>query len=133
MKRAFDDTDRRAAELAQNYPSAASLLSFYRELARFQKSVSEDVQSNAVTDVRALDASLSGSDRARAAHRPATDRRVWPEHLQVPARRKNCCSAFWENGPLNELTGVEAARFFARVLLQPYAEYLASRGDIAAR
>lgn len=120
----------RAAELAQTYPSAASILSFYRELAIFQKSVAADVQSSAVTDARAL-----------VRHFPALIelvKRVGPKsiaefgcgHLQYPQVQEETLLGYWEHGPLNDLTGREASRFFARVLLQPYAEYLASRGDV---
>src|SRR5450432_281328 len=131
MKASLDNRIARAAELSQTYPSAASILSFYRELALFQKSVSADVQSNAVTDARKL-----------TGHFPALLellRRIGPqqitdfgcEHLQTVSAQEELLLGYWENGPPNELTGSETGRFFARVLLQPYAEYLATRRDIA--
>ncbi len=54
MKSGLDSRIARAVQLTETYPSAASILGFYRELAAFQKSVSEDVQANAVTDALAL-------------------------------------------------------------------------------
>src|SRR3984893_1935777 len=54
MKASLDARIARASELANIHPSAASLLSFYRELAQFQKRVLADVQSNSDTNVRAL-------------------------------------------------------------------------------
>jgi len=132
MKASLDDRIERAEELSKIYPGASSILSFYRELARFQKSVSDGVQSKAETDVRAL-----------LCHFPALlelVRRTGPEpliefgvqSLQSEAAREQLLRSYWEGAPLDELTGNEAARFYARVLLQPYAEYLASRGDIHA-
>jgi FdhE protein len=131
MKASFDNRIHRASELAQTYPSAASILSFYRELAQFQKSVSEDVQTNAITDARVLTRHFPAllDLMGRVGAQPIAE--FGHEHLQSHAVQEELLLAFWENGPLNELTGIEAARFFARVLLQPYAEYLASRGDIA--
>jgi FdhE protein len=131
MKANLDGRIARAAELTQTYPSAASILSFYRDLANFQKSVSEDVQSRAVTDARALTrhfAALLDLMRRIGPHPIAEFGR---EHLQDPAAQADLLLGYWESGPLNELTGSDAGRFYARVLLQPYAEYLASRGDIA--
>jgi FdhE protein len=131
MKASLDNRISRATDLAQTYPSAASILSFYRELAHFQKSVSSDVQSNAITDARALTrhfpALLNLMDRIGT--QPIAE--FGREHLQDPATQEELLLAYWERGPVNGLIGTEAFRFFARVLLQPYAEYLASRGDIA--
>jgi FdhE protein len=121
----------RASQLASTYPSAASILSFYRELALFQKSVSEAVQSNAVTDTRALLQHFPALFDLVRRIGPAPIAEFGSEHLQNPAAQQALLAGYWENGPLDELTGSDAARFFARVLLQPYAEYLASRGDIA--
>ncbi len=120
----------RAAELAKTYPSAASILSFYRELALFQKAVSADVQSNATTDARALIRHFSPLIELVRRIGPAPLAEFGCEHLQSNAAQEELLLGYWESGPLNELTGAEAGRFFARVLLQPFAEYLASRGDI---
>ncbi len=48
------------------------------------------------------------------------------EHLHGVAAQFDLLQAVWEGGEAME----PAARFYARVLLQPFAEYLASRGDI---
>jgi hypothetical protein len=49
-----DDRVARARLLAANYPSAAPLLNFYVELARFQQPVFSELQSKGETDLRAL-------------------------------------------------------------------------------
>jgi FdhE protein len=131
MKASLDARIARAADLAQTYPSAASLLSFYRELALFQKSVSHDVQSNAVTDTRALTRHFPAllELMSRIGAQPIAE--FGREHLEDSTAQEELLLGYWESGPVNGLTGAEAGRFFARVLLQPFAEYLASRGDIA--
>lgn len=130
MKASLDDRIARATKLAEIHPAARGLLSFYRELALFQKPVAKELQSKGGTDIRAL-----------VRHFPALldlVRRIGPaplaefgdRHLQGEAEREQLLLAGWEGGAENHLAGQNAGRFYARVLLQPYAEYLASRGDI---
>jgi FdhE protein len=131
MKASLDNRIHRATDLAQTYPSASSILSFYRDLANFQKLVFEDVQSNAITDARALTRHFAPllDLMSRIGAQPIAE--FGREHLESPAAQEELLLGYWERRPVNGLTGAEAGRFFARVLLQPYAEYLASRGDIA--
>ena len=128
MTWSFDRRIKRAEELAETHSSARELLSFYRDLANFQKTVAAPVQSNAVTDVRAL-----------VGHFPALVdliRRIGPKpvaefactHLQDEAAREKLLLEFWERGASE--AAPDTARFVAYILLQPFAEYLASRGDI---
>jgi len=130
MNARLDDRIARAAELANIHPSAASLLNFYRELAQFQKRVSADVQSSGETDVRAL-----------ARHFPALIELVGrsgtellvnfaSQHLGNTAVQEKLLTGCWEQLPAASAEADPPGRFFARVLLQPYAEYLASRSDI---
>jgi FdhE protein len=127
MKWSFDARIRRAAELASRYPAALDLLTFYRELAGFQKPIFEGLQSTGETDVAALVAYVPGLlDLVR---------RYGPEGLadkgQSQVNRELLLSA-WEDGVAHTLAADPYGRFFARVLLQPFAEYLASRGDVPA-
>ena len=130
MKASLDDRIARATELAEIQPAARGLLSFYRELALIQKPVWEELQSKSGTDFRAL-----------VRHFPALldlVRRIGPaplaefgdRHLQGAAEREQLLLAGWEGAPVDHPAGSNEGRFYARVLLQPYAEYLASRGDI---
>ncbi len=131
MKANLDNRIARAVELAKTYPSAASILSFYRDLALFQKSISEDVQANAITDARTLTRHFPTLLELMRRIGPQPIAEFGSEYLQNPATQEELLLGYWESGPLNGLTGAEAGRFFARVILQPYAEYLASRRDIA--
>ncbi len=127
MKASLDARAARAAELARLHPAAEELLIFYRELALFQKPVFEELEATGATDVRAM-----------LPHFPALlnlVRRCGPppliefgrQRLQTPPEQEQLLREAWESGgDPNE------GRFYARVLLQPFAEYLASRGGILA-
>ena len=116
----------RAHQLATGHPNAAPLLQFYAELAQFQQPIFAGLQQKHETDLRALLCYfpalmklVSKSGTARLANFAA-------ENLQNADVQLALLSAAWEGGEVME----PAARFYARVLVQPYAEYLASRGDI---
>ena len=105
------------------------LFNFYAELAHFQKPLlpGTSIQKRNRCSRPAVLFSCAHSDwfRAKAP-------RCWPispvENLNGADAQQELLSAAWERGEARD----PAARFYARVLLQPYAEYLASRGDIPA-
>jgi len=120
MKSSLDDRIARATELAKIYPGSSSLLDFYRELASLQKLVFTELKSQSETDPRAL-----------ARYFPVLIelvRRIGPTQLADASARitEELLEEHWQGTTEYDPTG----RFLARVLLQPYAEYLASRGDI---
>jgi len=118
----------RAAQLALVHTSAAPLLNFYAELARFQKPIFSGLQSKRETDLRALVCYFPALIQLVA--RTGTDllANFAVENLASADGQLELLSAAWEGGDALDPAG----RFYARVLLQPYAEYLASRGDIQA-
>jgi FdhE protein len=116
----FDARIARANELAERYPAASELLSFYRDLSAFQKSVFTNLHS---TDLRGLIPLFP------ALHEIV--RRSGPQTLadlgggfDDPAELERVLNACWQGQ-----TSDPAERFYGRVLLQPYAEWLASRGS----
>jgi FdhE protein len=118
----------RAAHLVFSHPSAAPMLGFYSEIARFQKPILSDLQSKGQTDLRALVCwfpklidlvSNSGTELLATFAR---------EELGDAEAEFTLLSAVWEGEEVLQ----PAARFYGRVLVQPYAEYLASRGDVRA-
>jgi FdhE protein len=130
MRSNFDARIRRADELAARYPAAQEVLRFYRELVAFQRPIFETMRSGGDTDVRAL-----------AGYFPQLIELVagcGPPGLADQGRARICDEAAsealiqsaWEDGAAHTLAADPVGRFFARVLLQPYAEYLASRGDV---
>ncbi len=116
----------RADQLAVNHPNAAPLLKFYAELTRFQKPVFVELQSKSQTDLRALLCYFPAL--VKLVSRAGTEllANFAAEHLHNADAQLQLLSATWEGGEVVDPAG----RFYARVLLQPYAEYLASRGDI---
>jgi FdhE protein len=119
----------RATELAATGGAASGILAFYSGLLRFQKPIFNAFQSKGITDARALVPHF----------RPLIDlvNRAGPEplarfasaHLQTEADRESLLLSYWEGG---DPVASEAV-FFARVLLQPFAESLATRGRIEAQ
>jgi FdhE protein len=122
----YDARIARAEYLAANNPTARPLLNFYAELARFQKPVFLKLQSASETDLRAVPCHFPALLKLVA--QSGTDLLVnfAAENLRSEEQRLQLLSAAWEGGEVLPPAG----RFYARVLLQPYAEYLASRGDI---
>jgi FdhE protein len=123
------DLDRRiarATELSEVYPAAREILTFYRELALFQKSVSDELHAKSETDVRVLVRYFPALLNVVCESGPAPLDSFARLNLETPAKQEEVLLASWEG----ELANDPTSRFYARVLLQPYAEYLASRGDL---
>ena len=127
MISSYDARIARAAQLAGTHPGAAPLLNFYAELARFQKPVFSELQSKSQTDLRALVCHFP--ELIKLISRSGTEllAKFAAENLRGTDAQLELLSAVWEGGEVSD----PAARFYARVLLQPFAEYLASRGDVA--
>jgi len=130
MKASLDDRIARAAELAKTHPAASDLLTFYGQLALFQKPVHEELRSKNETGIHALIRHFPALLELvkRAGPEPLAGFGV--EHLQSSDAQQELLLACWENPAENGSVCSEAGRFYARVLLQPYAEHLASRGQI---
>ena len=125
MKFSFDQRIARAEKLSREFPAAREILEFYGKLANFQKCVFEDVAREDVSSVETL-----------ARYAPEFARligRIAPPALAESAVR-------WEDEAVGRdlLRGVwqepsiavdDHARFFARALLQPFAEYVAGRAQ----
>jgi len=112
----------RARELAATHPESAELLEFYVALARFQKTVFERLRVSGGTNLEDLNSFFpfllkllaeSGTERITAF---AARQDVSLEELT---------HRFWDG----DRSSTAEEQLFARVVLQPYAEYLASRGS----
>jgi FdhE protein len=118
----------RAAHLAQQHPSAAPLLHFYAELARFQQLIYSEFRSQGETDPHGLVNYFP--TLLKLVCRTGTELLVdfAAEKLQTKEAQLDLLLAAWEGREVLD----PPARFYARVLLQPFAEYLASRGNVSA-
>jgi FdhE protein len=118
----------RAGELAEVFPAAGELLKFYSRIATFQESIFESLRRTACTDLStvarrmpdlcALVETLGPATLAGCA-REMLDRGMNEWEAILRSRWDHCRS---------ESVADHAEEFFGRALLQPYAEYLASRG-----
>ena len=129
MTHSLDDRIARASQLVLRFPAAAGLLEFYIELARFQKPILESLRRDGETDVRSLARHLPAL--IKLARRKGTEQLAsfGLQYLLEPAAQQNLLVSSWE-GQANDPAANPAGRFFARVLLQPYAEHLAARGYV---
>jgi FdhE protein len=130
MKASLDDRIARAAELVKKHPAARDLLSFYRELALFQKPVYEELRSKDETGIDLLLDRFPALLNLVQSKGPEPLAAFGAEHLHSAEAQRELLHACWEDPAGNDSGCIEAARFYARVLLQPYAEHLASRGRI---
>jgi len=132
VRATFDQKIARATELAAAGGEASGLLGFYSELLRFQKPIFEAFQSKGITDVRALVPYFSGLIELVNRNGPEPLARFASAHLQTAADRESLLLVYWE-GNAGDASATPADVFFARVLLQPFAESLATRGPIDAQ
>jgi len=121
---AWDRRIARAEELAGVCSPAAEMLRFYAAIARFQKSVYEKLrsvpESSAVSDL--------------LPHLPALlslVKRIGPAPLAQAANELAQDPALWETLLADHRNAELEREFFARCLLQPYTELLASRNNIS--
>jgi FdhE protein len=120
MKSAWSQRIARAQELMARFPESANLLDFYRRILPFQESVFKGLVSRAETDVRAVLPYLPSLMQLVSAHGPAK--------LAACTVDPDSILGFWESGARLDSEPL----FFARALLQPYAEWLATRGSSPA-
>ena len=119
----------RAIELIQSQSAASELLHFYQQLARFQESVFEQLPSAEDHDVSALVPFIAGLTSTVERHgslalKAAAKSLAQTSHEEV----LELLTCMWQHEPENGKFTPEYL-FFARALLQPYAEYLASRSS----
>jgi FdhE protein len=124
MKAGFDDRISRAIELSKTFPAASELLIFYQQLARFQKTIFEELRSKDETDIHSLTIYFPALLQLVSRAGPEPLARFGDNFRPVQAQTE-LLSACWE-----DRADSESGRFYGRVLLQPYAEHLALRGQI---
>jgi FdhE protein len=132
MRFAADLRSARADELSAAFPDARALLAFYRRLVDFQQPIFERFNARGETDVRALLGDFPRLIELAVSAGPAPLALFARERLVDTAARAALLESYWEGDAAARSGEDAAAVFFARALLQPYAESLASRGDIGS-
>ena len=130
MTASHDRRIARAIELAGTCPEAAPLLEFHCELTRFQKPIFEEFSKRGETDVRCLLRYFPDLFRLTKRLGPSALAEFDYRRLEDPAAQEALLLSQWQGESDSGLADREPEAFFARVLLQPYAEYLATRGQI---
>jgi len=125
LKFSWDLRIERAGELIKKQPALSDLLSFYQQLARFQKSVFENLDSVVDHDIAVLLPSFpelvkvvrsSGSSQLKLAAESLAQ--------ASPDEQLVLLESVWQHQADCSEVAPEHL-FFAKALLQPYAEYLA--------
>ncbi len=118
----YDRRIERATDLADKLPESAEILGFYAELARFQKTVFERLRVTNETDLPALASFFPALLTLLA--RAGTDQLKAFAMREEPGM-EDSLDRYWAG----DRSASAEEQLFARVLLQPYAEYLATRGS----
>lgn len=113
----YDRRIARAGELAAELAESAEVLEFYARLAGFQKIVFEGLRSRGETSLHALAEFVPAFRELLRSSGTAELKFFAGGSVELLDR-------YWEGDRLES----PETQFFARALLQPYAEYLASRG-----
>jgi FdhE protein len=124
----WDEKIARAEKLARQYPTTSQLLQLYAKLAAFQKHVSQKLNGASGNDVRTLlkflselgsfVATTNSESLKRALRQLGTDQNRWTELLLE----------YWQK---QDSAGAAAEAFLAYAVIQPYAQHVTSRMDIA--
>lgn len=111
----------RAQDLEERYPAAAELLRFYRSIARFQRDMELDFEE---LDELPRDLSLHPA-RLPQPVRPYCGRLLRLIEVEGPPVLARATGQLMDAGDWDPAD--PAPRFIARVLVQPYAQFLAAR------
>jgi len=114
----------RAGELQSRFPESSSLLTFYGHVARYQKVIADKLIAHPETDPCALATYYPELLKLVSTHGPRELATYAREELSTAAAREDLLMDLWGGNPPES----EPAKFFARALLQPFAESLAARG-----
>jgi FdhE protein len=124
---------QRAADLAERYPSSAEILAFYRHILEFQSTLRAGVSSSGSGDNVPFRDRLNLDSAARQLPALLTlTQQKGPEKLALEAADISRADVQQQREMLQSFLSATSADepatnpFFARVLLQPYAEELAA-------
>jgi FdhE protein len=132
MAFSWDRRIARAGELAKRHPAVSELLGFYQQLARFQKSVYEQLASAGEHDVSILLPFFAGFIAlVKSAGSPALVQAAGALEQDSQQDRLELLESVWQHQVESRQLAGEYA-FFAQALLQPYAEFLAGKAGPVA-
>jgi formate dehydrogenase accessory protein FdhE len=131
VRESWDRRVQRAEKLAADAGPAASLLAFYARLLRQQQAVYDSLGDRALSGAIEQDAPLMAGGAAAVLEEVAAH---GPVPLVAEARALLACDAAAIRGLLVDHWRTRSDRqFFAKAILQPYAQRLAEAGVAGAR
>jgi len=132
IRSTWEQRIRRAEELASIHFAAAEILKFYIEIVRLQRTIHDDLKATNQSPADTTPLIPYFPPLLSLVSRTAPD--TLAEAAEELSRSQNAFQELlithWNTGPSNDPADEKYA-FFARALLQPYAEFLASRSDIS--
>ena len=127
MKQSWGARIARAQELSRQNSSAADLLGFYANIAAFQKSFYDDLQrTRPAAGIDVVIPWAPGLLKVVAKHGP----HALAERAKASAHNETRWREILTCADVDTESAEPAEVFFARALLQPYMEYLASAAGI---
>ncbi|HYX52261.1 MAG TPA: formate dehydrogenase accessory protein FdhE [Candidatus Limnocylindrales bacterium] len=132
MKSSWELRIKRASELIEKNPAVADLLRFYQQLAQFQKSVFEKLNVTEDHDIAVL-LPFFPELISVVKHDGSSQLKQAADSLSQASSGEllELINTVWHHEPDSKELAPEFL-FFARAILQPYAEYLASRAATQA-
>jgi FdhE protein len=126
MNDSFERRLARAAELTQQHTECSGLLEFYSRLLRIQERIFADLRNSRQTDPGALSGYFPEVLQLVSRNGPDSLVNFADKCLRTREAGEELLRRFWDTAGSDDQE--EPAKFFARSLLQPWAEHLASRG-----
>ncbi len=127
----WDRRIARAQELSEKHAPVSELLNFYQQLARFQKSVYQQLASAEEHGLTVLLPLFPGIiSLVKRAGSPALAQAAETLEADSAEDRLELLESIWQHQVESSQLAGEYA-FFAQALLQPYAEFLASKAGLA--
>jgi formate dehydrogenase maturation protein FdhE len=135
---AWEGRIERASELAKQYPFAAEMLNFYREIAQFQETLYGRLEKISARESKPGPPELAGlhssfpSFLAIVQHHGPVSLAECARKLQAgsPHAWKELLDTFWDARAEVDAPADTADEFFARAFLQPYAEFVRARSEL---
>jgi FdhE protein len=127
LKSFWDLRIARAGELLEQHPAVSELLKFYQQLARLQKSIYQDLTSATGHEVSVLLPYFTPLIAlVRQSGSPALKQAADALEKEPPESRLELMESVWQHEVDSRELAAEFA-FFAKALLQPYAECLSEK------
>ena len=123
MSWSYERRIARALNLTGGFPESGALLAFYQRVAQFQRAIFDQFNTSGETDIGSLLTYYPALLQVVNRYGPPVLAAHAKEHLSTAIAQEAGLRDLWRGERLE----AEPAKFFARALVQPFAEYLASR------